>query len=91
MLLEAMAAGMPIVAPDSADLRAMMERGQHGILVQGQNPGAWAAAISQLFEAPQWASELGAMGARQVAEHFSHRQMAERHLELFEQIVRQYR
>lgn len=91
MLLEAMAAGLPIVAADAADLRAMMERGQHGLLVAGQTPGAWTVAISRLFESPQWAAELGAAGARLVAEHFSRRQMAVSHLALFEQCVQRGR
>jgi D-inositol-3-phosphate glycosyltransferase len=83
-LLAAMAAGLPVVVADSPDVRAMMEHGQHGLLVPSRAPGAWTGAISMLFEAPQLATEMGAAASKMAAARYSRRQMAEAHWELFQ-------
>ncbi len=87
LLLEAMAAGLPVVAADSPDLRAMMEHERHGLLVPTDSPGAWTAAISHLFDAPRLAAQMGAAASKLVTARFPRRQMAEAHWELFERLL----
>src|SRR5215813_10558892 len=50
VLLEAMAAGAPIVASDIPGYRDVVTNGEEGLLVEAQDPEAIAAAIGQLLD-----------------------------------------
>jgi glycosyltransferase involved in cell wall biosynthesis len=63
VLLEAMAAGKPIVASRAA---AIPEVVPHGSLVEPGNPEALAAAIEELYRSPAKRAELGRAGAQWV-------------------------
>ena len=51
-ILEAMAAGLPIVASDSGGIRHLVENGVNGVLVPERDPKALAQAIISLIENP---------------------------------------
>lgn len=53
VLLEAMAAGAPIVASDIRGYREVLRDGVEGLLVERQNPGALADAICRLLGSPE--------------------------------------
>jgi glycosyltransferase involved in cell wall biosynthesis len=61
-LLEAMAAGRPIVATDVAGTRAVVERDRTGLLVPFADPVALAGAIAEVLDSPRLALRLGANG-----------------------------
>jgi glycosyltransferase involved in cell wall biosynthesis len=63
VLLEAMAAGKPIVASRAA---AIPEVVPHGMLVPPDNPEALAAAIEALYQSPGQRAELAAAGEQWV-------------------------
>jgi glycosyltransferase involved in cell wall biosynthesis len=63
VLLEAMAAGKPIVASRAA---AIPEVAPHGLLVEPENPEALAAAIETLYRSPEQRAAIGAEGLRRV-------------------------
>ena len=84
-LMEAMAAGLPIVAADTAGHRPWITDGQHGLLVPGDDACALAAAIQRLLDEPELAARLGAAAHRRAAE-FSLARMADQHLALFESL-----
>lgn len=86
-ILRAMAAGLPVVAHESVDLRGMIEHGTHGLLVARDVPGAWSSAIGEFLEAPQLASHMGAEASKLVKARYPRRAMAEAHVELMEQIL----
>jgi glycosyltransferase involved in cell wall biosynthesis len=86
-MLEAMAAGLPVVVADSDDMHGMMEHGRHGYLIPSQTPGAWGAAFSLLFDAPQLAAQVGAQASKLVTARYPRRQMIEAHWELFERLL----
>ena len=77
VLLEAMAAGTPIVASRAA---AIPEVVPHGLLVEPENPEALAAAILDLYESEDRRSALVGEGAKWV-EHFDAPRVAKRFLE----------
>jgi phosphatidylinositol alpha-mannosyltransferase len=52
VLLEAMAAGAPIVASDIPGYRDVVAHGEQGLLVERQNPGALADAVCRLLSDP---------------------------------------
>jgi phosphatidylinositol alpha-mannosyltransferase len=70
VLLEAMAAGLPVVASDIAGYRTVVASGQEGILVPPGQPDALARALQYLIEQPQWRNDMGLRG-RQKAKNYS--------------------
>ena len=70
-LLEAMAAGLPIVATRVGGVPEAVEDGISGLLVQPGNPEALAEAIVRLWKDPEVRQQLGANASRRVAECFS--------------------
>src|SRR6188472_2392743 len=70
VLLEAMAAGTPIVASDIHGYKGVVRRGREGLLVPPRQPRELAVAIDQLLRDPARRAEMGAAG-RARAEDFS--------------------
>lgn len=58
--LEAAACGTPVVAASVGGLRSLVADGRTGFLVEGRDPAAFAARVSELLDDPQLASQLGA-------------------------------
>ncbi|MDP8931888.1 MAG: glycosyltransferase, partial [Actinomycetota bacterium] len=69
-VLEAMAAGRPVVAFRVPALEEFVENGKTGILVEPQDVEGFVAAIEGLLAARVHASALGAAARRAVAERF---------------------
>lgn len=88
-LLEAMALGIPIVATDIPGNRRLVENQVHGLLVPPDDPRALARAIHEQWQNPRRASEMGRAARERVRAEYSIEQMAKRHLELFERLVRE--
>jgi glycosyltransferase involved in cell wall biosynthesis len=82
-LLEAMAAGVPVVAPRHGALPEMVEITGGGLLVEPGNPAAFAAAFRRLRDDPALAADLGRRGAEGVRKHYTAARMAERALEVY--------
>ncbi|MHB2021015.1 MAG: glycosyltransferase family 4 protein [Candidatus Xenobia bacterium] len=68
--VEAMAAGLPVVASRVGGLTDVVHDGVTGVLVPPQNPAALAAGIRQILADPGRAEAMGAAG-RQRAQEFS--------------------
>lgn len=64
-LLEAMAAGLPVVATDVGDVRSVLVDGT-GIVVPPNNPDALAESLRWLLENPERARTMGRAGQRHV-------------------------
>jgi phosphatidylinositol alpha-mannosyltransferase len=63
-LLEAMAAGTPVLASDIDGFREVLHHGVEGELLPPDEPGAWARAIVRLARDPARAAQLGLAGRR---------------------------
>ncbi|WP_246207147.1 glycosyltransferase family 4 protein [Methylocystis heyeri] len=75
-LLQAMASGLPIIASDAPGIGNLVAgETDCGVLVQGQSPQGFAAAVIGLVERPEAVVRLGANGRRLAEEFYSHRQM----------------
>lgn len=66
VLLEAMAAGAPIVASDIPGYRDVVTSGVEGVLVERQNPGALADAICRLLTSPELRAHMRRAGQRKA-------------------------
>jgi glycosyltransferase involved in cell wall biosynthesis len=70
-VLEAMAAGLPVVATDVGDIRRAVADGDTGFVVPTQDPEKLAAALEPLLTDPELRRRMGAAGRARVAERFS--------------------
>jgi glycosyltransferase involved in cell wall biosynthesis len=75
-LLEAMAAGVPVVQPRTAAFPELIEATGGGLLCAPDDPEALAAAIEELLLHPDRARALGQAGQRAVRNRFSAEAMA---------------
>jgi glycosyltransferase involved in cell wall biosynthesis len=66
VFLEAMAAGLPIVAARAAAAPEVVSDGESGILVAPDSPGDLAAALDRLLSDPEERRRMGETGRRQV-------------------------
>jgi L-malate glycosyltransferase len=71
VLLESMAAGVPIVATRVGGTAEAVQDGVTGLLVPPGDPGALARSIGRLLSDPELAERLGRGGRQRVRRHFS--------------------
>jgi glycosyltransferase involved in cell wall biosynthesis len=71
VLLEAMAAGRPIVASRVATIPEVVADGETGLLVPAGDPLALADALAQLAEDPDRAARMGEAGRERLRRQFS--------------------
>jgi glycosyltransferase involved in cell wall biosynthesis len=76
-VLEAMAAGLPVLASRVGGLTELVADGVTGVLVEPGHPGALARALEALLGDPATRSSMGAAGRERVAREFTVRRMAE--------------
>lgn len=83
-LLEAMAAGLPIVATDVGGNREALDDGLAGMLVPPHDPGALSCAIEKLLDDEVLRSQVAAK-SKACAQAYSIPKMAEAHIRLYSQ------
>jgi len=71
VIMEAMAAGLPVISTPLAGIPEMVEPGVNGELVPERDPKALAAAIERLIAHPEQARSLGSRGREIAREKFS--------------------
>lgn len=71
VVVEAMAAGLPVVATDVGGNREAVVDGHNGFIVPPRQPQAHAAALIKLLSDPLLAGEMGQKGRRRAQEYFS--------------------
>jgi len=83
VIMEAMAAGLPVISTPLAGIPEMIEDAANGELVPERDPTALAAAIEKLLDDPERARRLGERGRQIAREKFSIATSARQLLELF--------
>jgi glycosyltransferase involved in cell wall biosynthesis len=86
-IMEAMAAGLPVVASDIPGNRDLVIPGETGFLVRVGDKGAFARKMQTLLNDPVLAARLGAAGRDRMLQNFSVQQMIDRHAELYRSLV----
>ena len=82
-VLEAMLAGLPVVATRVSSLPELVVDGETGLLVAADDAAGFAAAVSSALEQPA----LGDAGRARAHAEFSVARMADRHVALYERVT----
>ena len=90
VLLEAMAAGVPIVASDIHGFKRVVERNVQGLLVEPRNPGALAAALYRLSSDEDLRHEMGEAG-RAKAPEYSWERVTDRIVDYYYEVLARVR
>ncbi len=86
-LLEAAAAGRPVVTTDVPGCREVVQEGVNGYLVLARDPAALADALARLIDHPERCEELGARGRLLVEQEFSVTRVVEETLRLYQRLL----
>jgi glycosyltransferase involved in cell wall biosynthesis len=86
-LLDAMAAELPVVATTVGGVPEVVVQGETGYLVPPRNPRALAAALARLLTSPRLRNQLGAAARDRVTRQFDERQMVDKTLGLYRQLL----
>jgi glycosyltransferase involved in cell wall biosynthesis len=86
-LLEAMAAGVPVVQPRRGSFGEIVERTGGGLLVEGFDAESLASGFLTLIESPSLAAELGKKAFAGVREHYGVSNMARRAIEAYSSVA----
>jgi glycosyltransferase involved in cell wall biosynthesis len=76
-LLEAMAAGLPVIASAVGGIGEIVEDGRTGLLVPADNPAALADGIHRLMTTAELSATLGDAACRQIRGRYSFDRMVE--------------
>ena len=86
-VLEAMAAGLPVVATAVGGAPEVVVDGVTGLLVPPRDPQALAQAIAGLLSDPERRRRMGRAGRERAAAHFRVEQMVERTERLYRDLI----
>ena len=86
-VLEAMAAGLPVVATTVGGMPEVVVDGVTGLLIPPRDPQALAQAINVLLVDPERRYEMGQTGRERVRQHFTVEHMVEETESLYEQLL----
>lgn len=85
-LLEATAAGLPVVVTDVGGCAEVVEQVGHGIVVPADSESAYASALRKLIDDPQLRMSF-AENAASGAVHYSIERCADQHLALYRELI----
>jgi glycosyltransferase involved in cell wall biosynthesis len=87
VVLEALAAGVPVVATEVGGTPEVIDDGVNGFLVPPGDAAALAARIADVLGSEEKRREMGACGRRRVCEEFTFAAQAEQYYHLFVSLV----
>lgn len=87
VILEAMAAGLPVVATRVEGTSELIIDGRTGLLVPPQSPHELASAIEKILSDPVQARSMGQSGRERALAEFSWQKMVDRYCELYSTLL----
>src|SRR5690606_2110887 len=85
-VLEAMAAGVPVVATDVEGIRELIDDGVHGLVVPAGDAASLAAGLNRLLKDPAAARTLASNAQAKVSQEFTWGGAARRFALLYESL-----
>lgn len=86
-ILEAMRAGLPIVATDVNGIGEQVDDGINGLLVPHGDPIALARALTKLIENPELRQQMGEMSRQKFVNEFTADRTVERVGDLYDRVI----
>jgi glycosyltransferase involved in cell wall biosynthesis len=90
-LLESLACAVPVVQPEAGAFTELVQKLQGGILYHPNTSDALAQAIEKLLSSPPLVQKFGLKGRANVMKHFSIQEMARKTLNVYQQVVKDYK
>lgn len=87
VIVEAMAAGLPVISTDRGAIAESILDGKNGFIVPVRNPEAIADRLQLLMADPSLREQMGRESRRLYEENFTEKKMVERLSETFEQVM----
>ena len=87
-VLEAMRAGLPVVASRVGGVHEAIEDGVHGLLVPPGDVDALATALTRMLERPDLRAALGSAGRARFLSRFTFARMADATFEAYQRVAR---
>lgn len=85
--IEALASGVPVVGSDIPGTREVVTHGATGLLVEGFDPGKWAAVVSELLSQPDRIAAMAAAGKADVEARFTRTRVSSAHMALYRRMA----
>jgi len=86
-ILEAMAHGLPIVAPDVGGISEIINNGEDGYLIEKRDPKAFAEKCFLLYENRELRRQMAGAAREKITKSFSVENMAAQYHELYMNVV----
>jgi len=86
-VLEAMRAGLPVIASDVGGIKEAVEDGKTGFVVPSEDINALQDVISQLIEDPGLRQSMGEAGRERFLSHFTLEKMTEKTLAVYRSVL----
>ena len=86
-VLEAMAAGVPVMASQVGGVPDLIEEGRTGLFCDPHQPQSFGAALERLLENPAFARQLAANAKTAAHSRFHPQVVAQRHLEIYREVL----
>ena len=86
-LLEASAAGLPIVTTDSVGCRDTVEEGKNGLLVPPHSPESLANALEKLINDKALRERMGKYSREKAEKEYDVDRVARKHLEIYDSLL----
>ena len=87
VLLEAMAAGKPIISTEVGDIPQVIQSGYSGLLVPAGNANALAISLQYLIDNRSEAEKLSKMARKEVEKRFSNDAMVDQYIIEYDKIL----
>lgn len=84
VLVEAMAAGLPIVATDVGGVREVIQDGKNGIIIPPGREDEMTMGIEYFLQNPELAYQFGQAGREHAMKNFSILNMVKKHIQLYQ-------
>lgn len=90
-LIEAAAAGLPIITTDTPGCRDVVDEGVNGYLVPVRDSNALAEAIRKVLDDQDLANRMGAAGRKKALAEFDERLVFDRTMDVYRELVPELR
>ena len=87
VVLEAMAAGVPVVASAVGGVPELIEAGKTGLLGDPRRPESFREGVERLLTDSEWARHLAAAAKEKAMRRFHPEAVAQQHLEIYREVL----